>query len=105
MKLYTCAKCQNLLYFENTVCLNCGAAVGFDAGTLSMITLLPAGEKAFTDINANKNTWRFCSNAVQAACNWLIPAAKTGEFCLACDLNRVIPSLDNEGNLGRWRRI
>jgi len=42
---------------------------------------------------------------MQAACNWIIPAAQTGEFCIACDLNRVIPSLDKEENLSRWRRI
>ena len=105
MKLYTCAKCQNLLYFENTVCLNCGSAIGFDAGSLSMITLIPATGKEFTDINNNKQTWRFCENAVHAACNWIIPAAQPGEFCIACDLNRIIPSLDKEENLSRWRRI
>lgn len=105
MKLYTCAKCQNLLYFENTVCLNCGSAVGFDANALSMVTLLPAGENVFTDSKNNKNTWRFCSNAQHAACNWLIPASQPGEFCIACDVNRIIPALDKEENLSRWRRI
>ena len=40
MKLYSCAKCQNLLYFENSVCLNCNSPVGFDAVKLSMVTLV-----------------------------------------------------------------
>ncbi len=105
MKLYTCAKCQNLLYFENTVCLNCGSAVGFDAGTLSMVTLLPTTGKIFADSKDNSRTWRFCDNAVHAACNWLIPSSQTTGFCIACDLNRTIPTLDKEENLSRWRRI
>ncbi|HTE10781.1 MAG TPA: putative zinc-binding peptidase [Chitinophagaceae bacterium] len=105
MKLYSCDKCQNLLYFENTVCLNCRSAVGFDAGSLSMVTLLPSNEKTFTDINNKNQSWRYCDNAAYAACNWIIPASQTDGFCMACDLNRTIPSLDKEENLDRWRRI
>ncbi|MEP6746324.1 MAG: putative zinc-binding peptidase [Bacteroidota bacterium] len=105
MKLYTCAKCQNLLYFENTVCLNCGSPVGFDAGTLSMITLVPINQKEFTNINNNKQVWRLCTNAIHATCNWIIPASQAGEFCIACSLNRTIPSLDNQENTRRWRLI
>jgi hypothetical protein len=105
MKLYTCAKCQNLLYFENTVCLSCGSPVGFDASTLSMITLTSTNGKDFTNINNNRQTWRFCTNAIHATCNWIVPAAQTGEFCIACDLNRIIPSLNNPESLRRWRLI
>jgi len=105
MKLYTCAKCQNLLYFENTVCLNCSSAVGFDAGSLSMITLVPAANNSFTNLKNNRQAWLFCNNAKHAACNWLIPAGDANGFCLACDLNRTIPSLDKEENLERWQRI
>jgi hypothetical protein len=105
MKLYSCAKCRNLLYFENTVCLNCKSAVGFDAGKLSMITLAPANENEFVDITNTRDTWRYCDNSAYAACNWLIPAAQNTGFCIACNLNRTIPSLDKEENLDRWRRI
>jgi len=105
MKLYSCAKCQNLLYFENTVCLNCQSAVGFNAGTLSMITLAPSAGKALADITDKRVLWRYCDNSVYAACNWLIPAAQTPGFCIACDLNRTIPSLDKEENLDLWRKI
>lgn len=105
MKLYTCSKCQNLLYFENSVCLNCESAVGFDADSLSMKTLVPAAGKDFTDIKDVKHSWRFCENARYAACNWIVPAAQDSEFCIACDLNRVIPDLGNDENLRRWRLI
>ena len=105
MKLYSCAKCQNLLYFENTVCLNCGSPVGFDAARLSMKTLVANGDKLFEAINDGSQSWRFCDNAANAVCNWLIPAAQPTGFCLACHLNRTIPSLNKPGNLENWRRI
>lgn len=105
MKLYSCSKCQNLLYFENTVCLNCGSAVGFDAGKLSMVTLVPSAENELADISDAKMLWRYCANAAHAACNWLIPASASDGFCIACDLNRTIPALDKKENLDNWRRI
>ncbi|MEO5684357.1 MAG: putative zinc-binding peptidase [Chitinophagaceae bacterium] len=105
MKLYSCSKCQSLLYFENTVCLNCSSAVGFNAAKLSMVTLAPANDKEFLDIKNNKELWRFCDNAAYASCNWLIPASQAGGFCIACNLNRTIPSLNKTENLDRWRRI
>ncbi|MFT3934932.1 MAG: putative zinc-binding peptidase [Chitinophagaceae bacterium] len=105
MKLYSCANCQNLLYFENSVCLNCGSAVGFDATSLSMISLTPSNENEFTDIRQPDNHWRYCNNAVYAACNWVIPASQENGFCIACNLNRTIPQLDKEENLEHWRRI
>ena len=105
MKLYSCGKCQNLLYFENTVCLSCGSTVGFDASGLKMVTLVPGSTNLFTAISNGKQSWKFCGNAVHATCNWLIPANQENEFCLACDLNRTIPSLDKTDNLDNWRRI
>ncbi len=105
MKLYTCAKCQNLLYFENTVCLNCGSTVGFDAAKLQMVTLSPPVGNTLAALTDPAQTWRFCENAAQAVCNWLIPASQPATFCIACDLNRIIPSLDKADNLSNWRRI
>ena len=110
MKLYSCAKCQNLLYFENSVCLNCNSPVGFDAVKLSMVTLadgnlLPNNQKTFVDLKNTKTQYRYCDNSAYAACNWLIPATQPTGFCIACDLNRTIPSLDKPENLDLWRRI
>jgi hypothetical protein len=105
MKLYSCAKCQNLLYFENTVCLQCNSVVGFDAAALSMKTLVPSDQNAFTDIKDKNSAWHFCANAEHQACNWLIPVNSPEQFCLACNLNRTIPYLGKPENLGEWRRI
>jgi len=105
MKLYSCAKCQNLLYFENSVCLNCGSPVGFNARKLSMVTLVAGNDKVLADISNPDETWRYCDNSAFAACNWLIPALHKTGYCIACDLNRIIPDLNNAENLDKWRRI
>jgi hypothetical protein len=94
MKVYTCNNCQNPLYFENSRCLSCGHPVGFDAVNLTMVTLM---EK--------QKTYSYCKNAEQGVCNWLIPASPTPGFCIACALNRVIPTLDTDQNRMRWKNM
>jgi hypothetical protein len=105
MKLYTCSNCQNLLYFENNICLNCQHAVGFDSNSLSLITLVPGNENELLDFSNNDNKYRYCKNAEYSTCNWLVPAADPSPFCRACALNRVIPTLSTDENLRRWKNI
>ena len=93
MKVYTCNNCHNPLYFENTVCLNCGHAVGFDPAALTMVTLGP------------EYAYQYCKNAEYAVCNWLIPANSKSGFCIACTMNRVIPSLEDPTNRLRWKNM
>lgn len=103
MKLYICNECQNLLYFENNICLKCGHTVGFDARHLDLITLKSDGGGVYTDV-MQKATYRSCANAAYATCNWLIPLQDNSSFCIACQLNRTIPALTSQ-NLDYWKRI
>lgn len=103
MKLYTCDECHNLLYFENNICLKCGYTLGFDAQQLDLITLRAQGDGVFTDL-LQVIPYRFCANAVYATCNWLIPLQQESAFCIACQLNRTIPTLTPQ-NLEHWKRI
>lgn len=121
MKVYTCTNCQNPLYFENSQCLNCGRAVGFDPAQLTMITLaagkgdmLPGvandafsgvANVTFLSVANDAPTYRYCKNAEYATCNWLIPAGSDQPYCEACKLNRVIPSLTSEENRLRWKNM
>ena len=105
MKLYTCSKCNNLLYFENTLCLHCNSIVGFDISSVSMLTLSAEGNNQFTDITNTGTHWRFCANHTHNACNWLVPSNSIGQFCFACNLNRTIPFLGKPANLAEWQRI
>lgn len=105
MKLYTCSKCQNLLYFENNICLNCQHTVGFDSSALSLVTLVPKDNNEFASVINEQATYRFCKNAEYGTCNWLVPAPDPSPFCAACALNRVIPTLTTDDNLRRWKSI
>ncbi|HLZ88033.1 MAG TPA: putative zinc-binding peptidase [Puia sp.] len=108
MKVYTCSNCQNPLYFENSVCLNCRHAVGFDAVELTMITLKPesAGKSGiFSHVSKENELYKYCKNAEYGVCNWLLPASSASGFCIACTLNRVIPTLDGDVNKGRWKNL
>jgi len=107
MKLHTCSNCHSLIYFENNICLHCGYSLGFDAGSLSMVTLVPEGQNLFSNVQNQPDKFRYCKNAEYSACNWLIQVTRQpdSEYCAACDLNRVIPDLTIEENLKRWRNI
>lgn len=48
--------------------------------------------------------YRFCDNAVNGVCNWLLAAESPHPFCEACRHNRIVPLTDARG-LERWRRI
>ncbi len=104
MKLYTCGKCNNLLYFENSFCLSCNHSVGFDASRLELITLLPGNVQGeYSDLSQNID-YRFCQNSSYGTCNWLVEKNDSNTFCLACSLNRTIPILTDK-NAERWKRI
>jgi len=105
MKLYTCGNCHSLIYFENNICLHCGYSLGFNANTLSLITLVAENDHLYSNIQNNKEFYYYCKNAEYATCSWLVPSVQNSEYCQACALNRVIPALTSEENLKRWKNI
>jgi hypothetical protein len=105
MKVYKCSNCQNLIYFENNICLKCQFPLGFDATVLSQITLIAENNNIFSDIKNKAQKYRYCKNAEFSNCNWLIPSEQEGDFCQACNLNRIIPDLSDGKNLKLWKNI
>jgi len=104
MKVFTCDNCNQLLYFENSTCLNCNHTVGFDAVQFSMLAL-NSSSNSYSSVHNNNTAVRFCANAVHGTCNWLIPVDQASPFCPACALNRTIPDLSNIDNQQKWKRI
>jgi hypothetical protein len=102
MKLFVCGNCRQLLYFENSACLGCGASQGFLPDRLALAVTTPTADGG---LSAGGAVWRACANAGSAGCNWLVPASDGDAFCAACRLNRTIPDIDLPENLERWRRI
>ncbi|MBT8139721.1 MAG: putative zinc-binding peptidase [Gammaproteobacteria bacterium] len=115
MKSFRC-DCGQRIFFESKRCVHCGAAVGFDPQSLTMLKLAPTGEFPQTKTplyNDNKGrTFTYCNNGHQYdVCNWLVeqPEGSAGEratwLCSGCLFNRNIPYLGNTENLLRWRKF
>jgi hypothetical protein len=102
MRVFTCASCGQLVYFENDHCERCGAQLGFDPGRLALVTLAPPAPDGTLAPLRGPGAYRRCGNAATAACNWLVPADAPG-LCRACALSRRIPDLSVPENLELWR--
>jgi hypothetical protein len=110
MKLFTCANCQNILYFENIYCEKCQSALGYWPVANSMVPLTPDGAlwRGITQDAEPDRTLpplRFCANTEHAACNWLMAADDTASLCLACRHNEKIPPLAAPAQAELWRRV
>ena len=92
MKRFQC-RCGAPIFFDNHQCLQCGARVGFDPQSMSMV---PAEDHA--DL-------AYCGNHDHGVCNWLRPAESEDDLCRACQFNRTIPNLDLPHNTERWAAL
>ena len=103
MKLFRCSHCSNVVYFENSVCVSCGHALGYWHATNEMLALEPDGDHLMAAALPGQ-AFVYCSNAHYGACNWLVE--EDGEaFCRACRHNGIIPPMDSPQNLGNWQTI
>ena len=105
MKLFECQQCGQPLYFDNTHCERCGRALGYLPENELLSALEPLGADRWSLLGRGSDSYRFCANAAQAACNWLVPASAPEAFCLACRLNRTIPPIGDPQARERWRRL
>jgi len=108
---YRC-RCGQPVFFRNSECLACGAALGFDPEALTLRSLLPAPQPSlWVDAaagGADAPLLQRCDNFGPAGCNWLLPPAEAAAhdgLCRACRLNRTIPDLDIGDNALLWSRI
>jgi hypothetical protein len=94
MRTFACQNCGQLVFFENTSCLNCAAALGFEWGERELLTLRasPAAERgaALDRFDGQPGSFHRCANAAIAACNWLVD--EPGDLCASCSLTRTRPA-------------
>ncbi|AZD01176.1 zinc-binding metallopeptidase family protein [Pseudomonas chlororaphis] len=106
-KVWPC-RCGQSLFFRNSQCLACSAALGYQPEQSRLSSLQP-GPEADTwrlDVDPQAGLFRRCANLdTPAACNWLLPANGAGTLCVACRLNRTIPDLGVPENPERWRMV
>ena len=104
MKLFKCQQCEQLLYFENTVCERCSHRLGFIPEIMTLSALELEGD-AWRALAVNNKTYRFCANAAFDVCNWMIEADAPDDYCIACRHNRMIPDTSIQENVVAWRKI
>jgi len=107
MKTFAC-HCGNRLYFENSICLQCGREVGFlpDHRRIAALERGTGGLWAPVPSYGLSGQYRQCHNyAVEQVCNWMIPADDRDAYCRACRLNHTIPDLSIPENRRFWLRV
>jgi hypothetical protein len=106
MKLFRCQACDNIIYFENRRCGRCGHRLAYAPEVKLMAALDPAGgEGLWKPITGNGPARRFCANADNDACNWLLDADSQERLCAACRHNSTIPDVSDPQHLTAWRDI
>ncbi|MET0813424.1 MAG: putative zinc-binding metallopeptidase [Microbacterium sp.] len=86
MKSFRCRVCGGALFFENSVCVTCGTALGFSRVEREIVPVDGAGRY----IDDDGLIWHVCRNLNLSGCTWL--ARLEGGQCESCDLTRVRPA-------------
>jgi hypothetical protein len=90
MRAFACGNCGQLVFFDNSACLRCGAELGFlpDRGALVMA--------------ADDDGLRRCANAAVVRCNWMVRADDPSGLCCSCRLTRTRPNDAEPAALAAW---
>ena len=106
MKTFHCI-CGQKTFFENVHCIHCNRTLGFDSETMELHALDSVENNAGAGqyVDAKNNTPRaFCQNFTDfQVCNWLIPQGSNKLFCRACELNHMIPQVQELEKRRAWR--
>jgi hypothetical protein len=88
MKQLTCPHCHTRVFFEQSLCAQCGTALGFDTACSCMVAA---------------DAVRPCANRDLIECNWATDARDP--YCPSCRLTRTIPSLGSARNVALWKKV
>lgn len=105
MKIFHCDHCDQLVFFENTRCLNCNQILAFLPDIAEVGSLAEAGQDRWTgaDPRVAGKKYRLCENYTQQqVCNWAIPDEDDNALCVSCRLTHVVPDLSVAENKQAW---
>jgi len=111
VKLFSCTRCEQVLFFENTVCTSCGQNVGYSQDAAALVAI-PDDVRATTQVFEVKlpsgkwRRYRKCANYVEHdACNWLVNAEDADAYCRSCRLTEENGELYAADNRRAWLEI
>ena len=90
MQSFTCANCGQLVFFDNSTCLRCGATLGYIRDEQELVAVTPV-EGGFERIDEPGDVFRSCANVITARCNWLLGPDDDSDLCSSCRLTTVRP--------------
>ena len=113
MRIFHCDHCSRPVFFENTLCGNCGNKLAYlpdlkIVGSLDPVKETPgAGELWASPVKrAEGRRYRLCKNYTKhRVCNWALREDESNPLCPSCRLTRVIPDLSVTSNHEAWRRL
>ncbi len=101
MKNFKC-DCGQTVYFENTYCQRCKKTLGYDPQTAKIIALKKTGPDTW--LTTDGQAFQPCRNYLEYnVCNWLTQNGQ--EYCPACRLNKMVPSLHKPENRREWAAL
>ncbi len=99
MRSFACNHCGQLLFFENSHCLRCGAALGFEPALLELKGIEAVARNRYRLRDGGRALYKPCARTHLAACNWLLDADDPEELCPACRLTPKVPTLRSDPQL------
>ena len=108
MRIFHCDHCDNLVFFENTHCVQCGHPLAFLPDLMEIGSLDAESDGTWRSPHpaAQARRYRLCDNYAKAeVCNWAVDARQTETLCDACRLTTTIPDLTIAGNQAAWYRL
>ena len=108
MRVFHCDHCDNLAFFENTACLQCGHLLAFVPALMEIGSLDPESDGTWRSPHpsARERRFRLCANYDGAqVCNWVVDARESETLCEACRLTTTIPNLAIEGHREAWYKL
>lgn len=90
MRDFNCPNCGQRLAFENSLCLNCGSALGFSLDDMALLVIAPPDDSGHAGA-VSERQYRLCANLHLAECNWLVEKGPVPQLCASCALTRTRP--------------
>lgn len=108
MKIFHCDHCQQLVFFENSQCLNCYHPLAYlpDLGVVGSLEASGGGIWRSPNPLAIGQRYRLCENYDREnICNWTVLVEDSHPLCRSCRLTRVIPDLGQPAHKEAWYRL
>ncbi len=109
MKVFHCAHCRQLVFFENTLCVKCAKRLAYlpDLGVIGSLDETSAAGLLSSPLpRADGARYKLCTNyTVHNICNWAMKSDDAHSLCTACRLTRTIPDLTRAGHKAQWAKL